>query len=145
MKTALEFLLANGLSEKGLNWNQKVYGNAIYLNGKKIVLDGEILELAKRRFYIYINVKDVNVKNNLIYCDSNDIPFTVEDTKNYVKEILTHYKHDLTTEESIEEITETVNARKAEAFNTLVNGINGLLTNEGKKVKFDALCAFIMQ
>jgi len=143
MKQVLKILLENGLTEKGLNWNQKVYGNAIYLNGNKVVLDGEILELAKRRFTIHVD-SSINVKNNLIYCHRNDIPFTIEDTQNHVKEILTHYKHDIRTKESVKEIKETIEARRAEAFNTLVNGINGLLTNKQKKAKFDALCAFVM-
>ena len=52
MKKALEFLLNNGLTEKGLNWNQKVYGNAIYIREEKVVLDNELLPLAKNRFNI---------------------------------------------------------------------------------------------
>lgn len=141
MRTTLALLLENGLDRNGLKWNGKVYGNAIYLNGDKVVLPKESLELANYRFDATTKHNN-DVKNNVAYC--KNVALTVEDTTKKVKEKYEHYKLDFTTEEAKKEVEDTILARKQIAFNELIQGIGGLLTNDEKEVRFNELVSFIM-
>jgi len=144
MKNALELLIANGLTHKGFSWNYKVYGNAIYLNGNKVVLPMDVLELAKNRFTVS-NKYSNDVENNVTYCNHKNVAFTVEATKALVVELYNYHQLDTNTDEFEQEVVFTILARKEKAFNSLTSGLplGGVMLNSEKEELFNQMVSFI--
>jgi len=145
MKNALELLIANGLTYKGFSWNQKIYGNAIYLNGNKVVLPMDVLELAKSRFTVS-NKYSNNVENNVTYCNHKNTPFTAEATKALLVALYNHHQLDTNTDEFEQEVVFTILARKEKAFNSLTSGLprGGVMLNSEKAELFNQMVSFVI-
>jgi hypothetical protein len=145
MKNALELLIANGLTHKGFSWNYKVYGNAIYLIGNKVVLPMDVLELAKNRFTVS-NKYSNNVENNVVYCNHKNTPFTAEATKALLVALYNHRKLDTNTDKFEQEVVFTILARKEKAFNSLTSGLSrgGVMLNSEKEELFNQMVSFVI-